>query len=129
MPRINLLPWRDEQRKERKVQFLIALGGATLTAMLLAFLGYLMFSSMIDGQQRRNDRLRAEIKSLDKQIEEINSLETAKQHFIARMDIIEKLQRSRPEIVHVFDEIVKTVPDGIYPVSYTHLRAHETGRN
>ena len=114
MPRINLLPWRDEQRKERKVQFLIALGGATLTAMLLAFLGYLMFSSMIDGQQRRNDRLRAEIKSLDKQIEEINSLETAKQNFIARMDIIEKLQRSRPEIVHVFDEIVKTLPDGIY---------------
>jgi type IV pilus assembly protein PilN len=114
MPRINLLPWRDEQRKERKVQFLIALGGATLTAMLLAFLGYLMFSSMIDGQQHRNDRLRMEIKNLDKQIEEINSLETAKQHFIARMEIIEKLQRSRPEIVHVFDEIVKTVPDGIY---------------
>src|SRR5580700_956396 len=114
MPRINLLPWRDEQRKERQVQFLIALGGATLIAILLAFLGYLVFTSMIDGQQRRNDRLRAEIKSLDKQIEEINSLETAKQHFIARMDIIEKLQRSRPEIVHVFDEIVKTVPDGIY---------------
>jgi type IV pilus assembly protein PilN len=114
MPRINLLPWRDEQRKERKVQFMIALGAATLTAALLAFLGYLMFSSMIDGQQRRNDRLRAEIKSLDKQIEEINSLEMSKQNFIARMDIIEKLQRSRPEIVHVFDEIVKTVPDGTY---------------
>jgi type IV pilus assembly protein PilN len=114
MPRINLLPWRDEQRKERQVQFLIALGGATLIAILLAFLGYLMFNSMIDGQQRRNDRLRAEIKSLDKQIEEINSLETSKQNFIARMEIIEKLQRARPEIVHVFDEIVKTVPDGTY---------------
>jgi type IV pilus assembly protein PilN len=114
MPRINLLPWRDEQRKERQVQFLIGLGGATLIAILLAFLGYLMFSSMIDGQQSRNDRLRAEIKKLDKQIEEINSLETSKQNFIARMDIIEKLQRSRPEIVHVFDEIVKTVPDGAY---------------
>jgi type IV pilus assembly protein PilN len=114
MPRINLLPWRDEERKERKLQFLIALGGATLIAALLAFLGYLMFSSMIDGQQRRNDRLRTEIKGLDKQIEEINSLETAKQKFIARMDIIEKLQRSRPEIVHIFDEIVKTLPDGAY---------------
>jgi len=65
-------------------------------------------------EQRRNDRLRAEIKSLDKQIEEINSLESAKQKFIARMEIIEKLQRSRPEIVHVFDEIVKTLPDGAY---------------
>src|SRR5580698_9685092 len=117
MPRINLLPWRDEQRKERQVQFLIALGGATLVAVLLAFLGYLMFNSMIDGQQRRNDRLRAEIKSLDKQIEEINSLEQSKQNFIARMEIIEKLQRSRPEIVHVFDEIVKTVPDGTYLTS------------
>jgi type IV pilus assembly protein PilN len=114
MPRINLLPWRDEERKERKLQFLIALGGATLVAILLAFLGYLMFSSMIDGQQRRNDKLRTEIKGLDKQIEEINSLETAKQKFIARMDIIEKLQRSRPEIVHIFDEIVKTLPDGAY---------------
>jgi type IV pilus assembly protein PilN len=114
MPRINLLPWRDEERKERKLQFLIALGGATLVAIVLAFLGYLLFSSMIDGQQHRNDRLRAEIKSLDKQIEEINSLESAKQKFIARMDIIEKLQRSRPEIVHVFDQIVKTLPDGAY---------------
>jgi type IV pilus assembly protein PilN len=117
MPRINLLPWRDEQRKERQVQFLIALGGAALVACLLAFLGYLMFSSMIDGQQRRNDRLRAEIKNLDKQIEEINSLETSKQNFIARMQIIEKLQQSRPEIVHVFDEIVKTLPDGAYPTA------------
>src|SRR5579863_2723745 len=117
MPRINLLPWRDEQRKERQVQFLIALGGATLTAVLLAFLGYLMFSSMIDAQQHRNDRLRTEIKSLDKQIEEINSLETSKQNFIARMDIIEKLQRSRPEIVHVFDEIVRTLPEGVYLTS------------
>ena len=114
MPRINLLPWRDEQRKERQVQFLIGLGGATLVAILLAFLGYLMFNSMIDGQQRRNDRLRTEIKSLDKQIEEINSLEASKQNFIARMEIIEKLQRARPEIVHVFDEIVKTLPDGTY---------------
>ena len=73
-----------------------------------------MFGSMIEAQQRRNDQLRAEIKTLDKQIEEINNLETAKQKFIARMEIIEKLQRSRPEIVHVFDEIVRTLPDGVY---------------
>ena len=114
MPRINLLPWRDEERKERKLQFLIALGGATLVAIVLAFLGYLMSSSMIDGQQRRNDRLRVEIKSLDKQIEEINDLESQKQKYIARMEIIEKLQRSRPEIVHEFDEIVRTLPEGVY---------------
>ena len=73
-----------------------------------------MFDSMIDAQEPRNEQLRGEIKQLDKQIEEINSLESAKQNFIARMEIIEKLQRSRPEIVHVFDEIVRTLPDGVY---------------
>jgi type IV pilus assembly protein PilN len=73
-----------------------------------------MLNSMIEGQVQRNERLQAEIKLLDKQIEEINNLESAKQKFIARMEIIEKLQRSRPEIVHLFDEIVHTVPEGVY---------------
>ena len=114
MPRINLLPWREEQRKERKLAFLVALAVATALAVVVTFIGYLMFSSAIESQERRNERLRVEIKVLDKQIEEINNLETAKQNFVARMDIIEKLQRSRPEIVHVFDEIVRTLPDGVY---------------
>jgi type IV pilus assembly protein PilN len=72
---------------------------------------------MIDAQERRNDRLRSEIKVLDKQIEEINDLESQKQKFISRMQIIDKLQRSRPEVVHLFDELVKTVPDGVYLTS------------
>jgi type IV pilus assembly protein PilN len=114
MPRINLLPHREELRKERKVKFVVALGIATLVAGVVTFVGYLMFNSMIDAQMRRNEQLHAEIKRLDKQIEEINDLETSKQNFIARMEIIEKLQRSRPEIVHVFDEIVRTLPDGVY---------------
>lgn len=114
MPRINLLPWREGQRKERKLAFLVALGVAVLAAVVTTFAAYLLFDSMIAGQQRRNQMLRAQIKQLDKQIEEINSLETEKQRFIARMDVIEKLQRSRPGIVHVFDEIVKTLPDGVY---------------
>ena len=114
MPRINLLPWREGQRKERKLKFLVALGVAVIAAMVTTFAAYLMFDSMIAGQERRNQQLRREIKTLDKQIEEINTLETDKQKYIARMEIIEKLQRSRPEIVHVFDEIVKTLPDGVY---------------
>jgi type IV pilus assembly protein PilN len=114
MPRINLLPWREGQRKERKLAFVVALGVAVLAAVVTTFAAYLMFDSMIAGQQRRNQTLRTQIKQLDKQIEEINSLETEKQRFIARMDVIEKLQRSRPGIVHVFDEIVKTLPDGVY---------------
>jgi type IV pilus assembly protein PilN len=114
MPRINLLPWREEQRKERKLAFGVALGGATAAGVIVWFASSLMVGSMISAQQDRNNRLRTEIKRLDKQIEEINNLEAAKQSFISRMDIIEKLQRSRPEIVHVFDEIVRTLPEGTY---------------
>jgi len=117
MPRINLLPWRDAQRKERKLAFLVALGVAALAAGVTAFAAYLLYGSMIEAQQRRNTQLRVAIKTLDKEIEEINSLESAKQKFIARMEIIEKLQRSRPEIVHVFDEIVRTLPEGVYLTS------------
>jgi type IV pilus assembly protein PilN len=114
MPRINLLPWREGQRKERKLAFLVALGVAALAAGVTSFAAYLLYGSMIEAQQHRSDVLRGEIRTLDKQIEEINSLETAKQKFIARMDIIEKLQRSRPEIVHVFDGIVRALPEGVY---------------
>ena len=114
MPRINLLPWREEERKERKLAFVVALLGATVASLVAAFGAYLLMNSMIDSQGQRNERLRVEIRQLDKQIEEINSLESSKQRFIARMEIIEKLQRSRPEIVHVFDEIVRQLPEGVY---------------
>jgi len=114
MPRINLLPWRDEERKERKVKFLVALGGAAIGAALTAFVGYLLMDSMVSAQDVRNAKLRDEIAELDKQIEKINSLEADKARFISRMEVIEKLQRSRPEIVHIFDEIAKQLPDGVY---------------
>jgi type IV pilus assembly protein PilN len=114
MPRINLLPWRDEERKERKLKFLVALGGAAVAACLVAFIGYLLMDSMVSAQQARNARLDEEIAVLDKQIEKINSLEAEKARFIARMEVIETLQRSRPEIVHIFDEIAKQLPDGVY---------------
>jgi type IV pilus assembly protein PilN len=119
MPRINLLPWRDEERKERKLKFLVYLGGAAIGACLTAFIGYLMLDSMVSAQERRNGRLKEEIAVLDKQIEKINSLEADKARFIARMDVIEKLQRSRPEIVHIFDEITKQLPDGVYLTGVT----------
>src|SRR5438874_7000249 len=117
MPRINLLPWREGERKERKLAFLVALGVAALAAGVASFAAYLLYGSMIESQEHRNQQLHAEIKTLDKQIEEINNLEVAKQKFIARMKIIEQLQRSRPEIVHVFDEIVRTLPEGVYLTS------------
>jgi type IV pilus assembly protein PilN len=114
MPRINLLPWRNEERKERKLRFLVALGAAAVAALAVTGVGYMMMDSMISAQDARNSRLKAEIIELDKQIEKINSLEADKARFIARMDVIEKLQRSRPEIVHIFDEIAKQLPDGVY---------------
>jgi type IV pilus assembly protein PilN len=110
MPRINLLPWRDQQRRERKLAFFVAVA----LAAIAAFIAYLLLGSMIDAQEHRNERLRAQIKVLDKQIEEINDLEAQKQKFISRMQIIEKLQSSRPEVVHLFDELVKEMPDGTY---------------
>lgn len=119
MPRINLLPWRDEERKERKVKFFIALGGAAVSACLVAFVAFLLMDSMVSAQEARNGRLKEEIAELDKQIEKINSLEADKARFIARMDVIEKLQRSRPEIVHIFDEIAKQIPDGVYLTAIT----------
>ena len=117
MPRINLLPWREQQRRERKLAFFVALGVAAGAAAVVAFAAYLMLGAMIDAQDQRNERLKGEIKVLDKQIEEINDLEAQKQRFIARMQIIEKLQRSRPEVVHLFDELVKAMPDGTYLTS------------
>ena len=117
MPRINLLPWRDQQRRERQLAFFVALGGAVAVAAVVAFVAYLMLGAMIDAQDERNLRLKSEIKILDKQIEEINDLEAQKQKFISRMQIIEKLQRSRPEVVHLFDELVKVMPDGTYLTS------------
>jgi len=114
MPRINLLPHRESKRRERKLAFMVTLVAATGAGIVTSFAAYLLYGSMIEAQQHRNDTLRREIKTLDKQIEEINDLESAKQKFIARMEIIEKLQRSRPEIVHVFDEIVRTLPEGVY---------------
>jgi type IV pilus assembly protein PilN len=119
MPRINLLPWRDQQRKERKLAFFVALGGAALAALVVAFACYLLFKSMISSQEARNDRLRLEIKTVDRQIEEINDLETQKQRFIARMQVIERLQRSRSEVVHLFDEVARTMPDGTYLTAFT----------
>jgi len=114
MPRINLLPWREQQRVERKKAFAVGMFGAFIGAVAVAGVAWFFVSQMIDAQRERNNRLRAEIQVLDKMIEEINSLEQQKQQFVARMQIIETLQRSRPEIVHVFDTFARIIPDGVY---------------
>lgn len=119
MPRINLLPWREQQRRERQLALYVWLLFALIGAALVTGAGYLWMGSMIEAQQTRNDHLKAEIRILDRQNEEINDLESQKQRFISRMQVIDKLQRSRSEIVHVFDEIAKIMPDGTYLTSVT----------
>jgi type IV pilus assembly protein PilN len=114
MPRINLLPWREQERKIRRREFMVAAGGAIFAAVIFVLGGKLLYSSWTDAQKEKNNLLTKEIVKLDAQIADIQDLENRKQRLVARMEIIEKLQRKRPEIVHLFDEMVKTVPEGIY---------------
>jgi type IV pilus assembly protein PilN len=114
MPRINLLPWREEDRKRRQREFLVAMGAAFVAGIVCLGLLMFAFSQMIDKQRGRNSRLTAEIEVLDKSIKEIDGLERQKERLLARMEIIEQLQSSRPEVVHIFDEMTKKMPEGVY---------------
>ncbi len=117
MPRINLLPHREEARKIKRREFAVAAVGAVIAGVVLAGGGKLLYASWIDAQNAKNDLLKREIGKLDAQITDILDLENRKQRLLARMEIIDKLQRSRPEIVHLFDDLVKTVPEGVYLTS------------
>lgn len=117
MPRINLVPWREAERKRKRQEFGVAFVAALLIAALLAFVVSWQMQSAIDDQTARNEYLKGEIANLDKQIAEILDLEKRKEALRARINVIEQLERSRPEIVHVFDQLVRTLPDGIYLTS------------
>ena len=114
MPRVNLLPWREADRKRRRQEFMFSIVAAIGSAALVTLAGRGLMASAISHQETRNRALETQIVALEKQIEEINGLEKQKQALIARMEIIETLQRSRPEIVHVFDELVRVLPEGVY---------------
>lgn len=114
MARINLLPWREAARKKRQQEFgLMILGGVVLTC-LAVFAIHMQVESQISAQNRRNGYLEQEIQVVERQIREIQELDKTKQNLIARMNVIQDLQSSRPQIVHLFDEIVSTLPDGVY---------------
>ncbi len=114
MPRINLLPWREEERKTRQRDFGVAAIGAVLGGIAVIMLTMLAYSQMISSQDSRNERLTTEITVLEKSIEEIDDLERQKERLLARMEIIDRLQKSRPEVVHLFDELVRQLPEGVY---------------
>jgi type IV pilus assembly protein PilN len=117
MPRINLLPWREAERKRKRQEFGVGAVAALLGAALVYFVVNWQMQSAIDEQQARNTYLTGQIKELDKQIAEILDLEEQKKRLQARITVIEQLELSRPEIVHVFDQLVRTTPDGIYLTS------------
>jgi type IV pilus assembly protein PilN len=113
MAHINLLPWRETLRKQRQQEFGIAALGAAAFAGLVLFGVHLQMEAMIEFQKQRNGFLKSEIAIMDKKIEEIKKLEKTKEQLLARMNIIQRLQQSRPLVVHLFDELVKTIPDGV----------------
>jgi len=114
MARINLLPWREQLREERKKQFLSILVLIVIVAGLLVFLVDRNLNGKIDHQNARNDFLRKEIQLLDGRIKEIEQLQARRTQLLDRMKIIQDLQGNRPIIVRVFDELVRTMPDGVY---------------
>ncbi len=114
MARINLLPWRERLREERRREFLSILAGVVIIAGGLVFLVDRYFNSEIRYQNARNELIRAEIRTLDERVAEINELRQQKEDIRARMNVITDLQGTRPVIVRIFDEMVKTLPDGVY---------------
>lgn len=117
MATINLLPWREEQRAEQTRQFVsILVMCAFFTAALIGAV-HLNMALEISHQQFRNGVLSKEISELDLALQEITILEQKKQQLLSRMEVIQSLQQQRPQIVHLFDEFVRTVPEGIYLTS------------
>jgi len=114
MARINLLPWRAEIRKQQQKDFIAALGLGTSLTVLLMVLVHFNMDSRLEYQVERNHYLENEISGLDKKIKEIQELEAKKKRLISKMEVIQQLQASRPEIVHLFDELGRTIPEGVY---------------
>src|SRR5437762_2759585 len=114
MVKINLLDWRQGLREKRRKRFFAVLILSALAAMLTVLAGVGVLNQRVDHQKARNELLRKEIADLDKQIVEIQELEKVKANLLARMRVIEKLQATRSAMVHFFDEIVNTLPEGVY---------------
>ncbi|MCU7941641.1 MAG: PilN domain-containing protein [Candidatus Thiodiazotropha sp. (ex Cardiolucina cf. quadrata)] len=114
MARINLLPWREAERKERQKEFGLMVLAGVLVAAFIVFGVHQLIQSQIDAQNTRNNYLQKEIAAVEKEIREIQDLDKTKQNLLARMNIIQELQSSRPQIVHLFDEVVTSLPDGVF---------------
>lgn len=114
MARINLLPWREQERRRRKRDLGIIAAAALGSVLLLGVLLMVQIDAMIAAQNARNVYLEGQIAVLNRRIREINELEKKKADLLARMDVIQELQESRPEIVHLLDRLVDAVPAGVF---------------
>ncbi len=114
MAKINLLPWREAYRKEKKEQFLAIIGGVVLLSGFMAYLWMVSVESSIESQQARNHLLETEIANFDKQVKEIADLKKVRDDLLARIKIIQDLQGTRPLIVRYFDNFVRSIPDGVH---------------
>ncbi len=110
MAHVNLLPWRAERRKQREREFYMQLVAAFIVGLGLLLLWIFWMDQRIDNQNERNAYLQTEIKQLDVRIAKIKDLEKVREHLLARKQIIEQLQADRSQMVHLFDELVKTIP-------------------
>jgi type IV pilus assembly protein PilN len=126
MAKINLLPWRTERRKLREREFFMMLGGAAIAAVLAVFLWVFWMNERLDNQDARNAYMKDQIHQLDDKLTEIKRLEETKSKLLARKQIIEQLQANRSQMVHLFDELVKTIPDG---VRLTSMKQNGASRN
>ena len=114
MTKINLLPWREERRQELKQQFFVVLFGVLLIGAGSVYLVDMGVQTRIEYQNQRNQFIVGETKKLEQQIKEIEELKKKRESLIERMKVIQDLQGNRPEIVKVFDEMVRALPDGVY---------------
>ena len=119
MAKINLLPWREELRAEQTRQFVTMLGLSAFMAGAIVLLVHVSIAGQISHQEFRNDILNKEITKLDLALKEIEELENKKEDLLSRMEVIQSLQRRRPQVVHLFDEFVRTVPEGIHLTKIT----------
>jgi len=113
MAQINLLPWRAERRAQRQKEFYAMLGLAAAIGVLLSFAIWFHYSQQISGQNVRNQFLQGEIAKVEAQIVQIEALDKQKDRLLARKKVIEQLQANRSQMVHLFDSLVRTIPDGV----------------
>jgi type IV pilus assembly protein PilN len=114
MANINLLPWREEQRRERNKMTLVICGAMWGVACLILLAGKVFMDSRIDHQKARNAYVQSEISALSKVIREIEDLKEKRDALLSRMEVIQNLQKNRSQIVHVFDDLVSKLPNGVY---------------